>query len=78
MPRLKPYTERGLKRLTCSRKGCTRKAAAQWSACADGNIQRPLCSECDIDLNRLVLQWIGDPEWVAKISAYVASLKEKA
>lgn len=68
--RRKPYTGAGIRRLPCSRAGCTRRAHAQWSGCADGNLQRPLCAECDVHLNWLVLQWWGDPDAETKIVAY--------
>ncbi len=45
--RRKPYTARGIVRLACFR--CGRPARFQWSICADGNVQRPLCGECDAD-----------------------------
>lgn len=64
------YTQGEVERRLCSRAGCWRMAHACWSGCADDNVQRPLCAECDIDLNRQVLQWWGDPEWEARITAY--------
>lgn len=66
--RRRPYTQAGIKRLPCFR--CGAKAEHQWSICADGNLQRPVCWDCDIDLNRLVLEWAGDPDADAKIAAY--------
>jgi hypothetical protein len=51
-----PYTAAGIKRLDCFRK-CGRKASSQWLICADG-VYRPLCTECDIELNRLVLSFM--------------------
>lgn len=66
--RRKPYTAIGIKRCKCWR--CGKPAQQQWSVCADGNIQRPICNRCDIDLNALVLRWAGDPEWQSKIDAY--------
>lgn len=68
--RYPPYTQRGLARLLCSKAGCGRRASAGWSGCADGNITRPLCPECDVDLNYLVLLWWGDPDADVKIVAY--------
>ena len=67
--RREPYTQAGIQRLLCVR-GCGRKAHASWQACADGRLHRPLCWPCDVELNKLVLQWMGDPEWEAKIKAY--------
>ncbi len=69
MGRRKPYLERGIGRLPCFR--CGKPATFQWSICADGNLQRPLCAGCDVELNDHVLQWAGDPDAQAKIDAYV-------
>lgn len=64
-----PYTHNGIRRLKCYR--CKkRRAVHQWQCCADGNTWRPLCLVCDIALNKLVLQWVGDPEWQSKLKAY--------
>lgn len=71
--RRKPYTQSGLARLPCWR--CGRKPCLhQWQLCADGNIYRPLCVECDLDLNFLVLDWAGDPEIGQKMASYQARL----
>lgn len=66
--RKQPYTAIGIRRLPCAR--CGKRAYASWQICADGNLYRPLCMECDIALNELVLRWIGDPDAEAKIAAY--------
>lgn len=66
--RKKPYTESGVRRLPCSR--CGNMASHQWQVCADNNLWRPLCVSCDIELNRLVLDWMGDPELESKIESY--------
>jgi hypothetical protein len=66
--RRKPYTEIGIRRLPCFR--CGAAARFQWSICADGNIQRPLCAECDVALNNLVLRFMGDPEAASKVERY--------
>lgn len=66
--RRRPYTQAGIRRLLCFR--CGQKAEHQWSICADGNLQRPICQSCDVELNKLVLEWAGDPEADAKIAAY--------
>lgn len=69
MPRKRPYTQIGVRRLMCFR--CkTRRAEFQWQICADGNVFRPLCPQCDVDLNEMVLRWVGDPEAEAKLRAY--------
>jgi hypothetical protein len=54
-----PYTERGIRRLRCVR--CGEQATQRWRACADG-LWRPICTDCDILLNRLALFFMADPE----------------
>lgn len=70
--RTKPYTERGLRRLNCFR--CGNNAHAQWQICADGNQYRPICVMCDIDLNRLVLEFMRDPEVEMKMAIYESDM----
>jgi len=55
--RKKPYTQIGIERLPCFR--CGTKSTHQWQICADQNLFRPVCIECDIALNRLVLKFMG-------------------
>lgn len=55
MPRIKPYTKLGLTRLNCIR--CGEPAKTQWQICADSNIYRPICLQCDFDLNVMVMHW---------------------
>lgn len=69
--RKRPYTNMGVRRLPCFR--CGEPACAQWSICADGNVHRPICNECDIELNRIVLRWAGDPDAEEKVALYRAS-----
>lgn len=66
--RNKPYTAVGISRAECFR--CGAKAAFQWQVCADRNRYRPLCADCDVALNKLVLEWMKDPEAEKKIAAY--------
>lgn len=65
-----PYTEIGIRRLKCSREGCANKATSQWQICADGRLYRPICSECDAEINRMVLAFMGDPDIETKMSRY--------
>jgi len=67
-PRRKPYTAAGIKRVPCAR--CGAPGVHQWQICSDGNQFRALCVACDIALNRLVLKWVGFPDWRAKAAAY--------
>ena len=67
--RKKPYTENGINRLKCFR--CNRKAKFQWNICADDNTYRPICIECDIKLNKLVLKFMGFKDWRNKMKRYL-------
>lgn len=62
------YTNEEIARLKCVR--CGNPAVSQWSACADGNLNRPLCKPCDVGLNAVALFFIGDPKARQKIVAY--------
>lgn len=68
--RKKPYTVIGIERLPCFR--CGKPAYHQWQICADGNLYRPVCLDCDIELNEMVLFWFGFSfeEVVVKIEKY--------
>ena len=57
--RTKPYTAEGIRRLRCIR--CGAQARTQWQVCADGNQYRPLCLDCDFELNEMVMAWMGLP-----------------
>lgn len=75
MPRKTPYTMNGIRRLKCYR--CkVNKATQQWNICADGNVYRAICTECDIALNKMVLEWIGDPN--AGMKMYIYRIKLEA
>jgi hypothetical protein len=67
--RKKPYTEKGLERLPCFR--CGKKPSThQWSACSDNNLWRPICVDCDIKLNKMVLIFMRCPHAQKKIMEY--------
>ena len=66
-----PYTSKGIARLPCYR--CGKQAEYQWQVCADKRLFRPLCGHCDVALNKMVLQFMGDPDAEAKIDQYAAS-----
>ncbi len=68
--RRKPYTQIGIGRLACAR--CAKRPAVhQWNCCALGNLWIPLCLKCDIDLNRLTMEWLGVPNQVSLLDTYV-------
>ena len=66
--RKKPYTEIGIRRVPCAR--CGAPSTQQWQTCADGSLWRGVCTECDIQLNTLVLVFMDDPDVDEKIKAY--------
>lgn len=58
--RRRPYSAIGIARMKCIR-GCGRRARYQWQICSDGNVYRPVCRECDVELNEMVMRWaFGD------------------
>lgn len=73
------YTVGDLARLQllCARAGCARVALFTWSACADANWLRPLCPECDVEMNDMVLRWMGDPDRTEKMRAYRAEMERR-
>lgn len=70
--RIKPYTKAGVRRCACQR--CGQRAHAQWSICANGNRQVPICRGCDIELNRMVLEWVGADRVDERMAAYTEAL----
>lgn len=64
-----PYTARGIRRFRCIR-GCGRMGEHQWQICADHNVYRPLCLECDVELNEMVMRWAFGDKREACIAAY--------
>lgn len=70
--RKKPYTEAGIKRMKCVR--CPNRARFQWNICADGNVFRPICAECDVELNSLVMRWAFGEGREADIESYSAKV----
>lgn len=71
--RKKPYTSEGVRRLPCYR--CGAPACHVWNACADA-VFRPICIDCDIDLNRIVLRWMGCPDAEHKLHIYDIKARE--
>lgn len=67
-PRTEPYTAQGIRRVKCVR--CSSPAVHQWQVCADDNHYRALCLACDVELNKMVLEWARDPNAASKVAAY--------
>lgn len=66
--RIKPYTQEQIRKRWCIR--CGEPAIHQWQICADDNIHRPICEACDIELNELVLKFMGFRDYEKKMVAY--------
>jgi len=49
---------------------CGGKAKQVWNICADGNRDRGICKKCDIELNQIVLIFMGFRNWKAKMKKY--------
>ena len=73
--RRKPYTQTGIRRLKCVR--CGNQAEFTWQICSDGNLHRPICRECDIKLNEMVLKWAGFDDWQEKMYKYRVELAKR-
>lgn len=73
--RREPYTSLGIKRVSCVR--CGTPAVHQWNVCADDNRYRALCLDCDIALNKLVLEWANCPDAAAKVARYECEQRTK-
>lgn len=69
-----PYTERGVHRVPCAK--CNGRAELQWStACATDNQFVALCVDCDVALNRMVLEWLGLPDVDGVMAAYESRMR---
>ncbi len=54
--RRKPYTEIGINRVPCRR--CGGSSSQQWQICSLDNKWAGICDKCDIELNRIVLEFM--------------------
>ena len=54
--RRRPYTTTGISRVPCVR--CGRPGVHQWQVCANGRRYSVVCLACDIELNRVVLDYM--------------------
>ncbi len=58
--RRKPYSAIGIRRVPCAR--CGQPSHHQWNACSLGGQYFGVCTECDIGLNRLAVEFMGFPD----------------
>lgn len=73
MPRRKPYTELGVRRVPCAR--CGKPSRHQWQICALDNLYHGVCADCDVDLNAMVLQFFQVRGWRDKAAAYADKVR---
>lgn len=68
-PSNRPFTEIGIKRMACVRCG-NKPSYSSWQICSDQRRHRPLCAQCDYDLQVLVLRWFGHPDTERLLEEY--------
>ena len=66
-----PYTSRGIRRVPCAR--CGKPSLHQWQICATGNRWMGVCEECDLDLNRMTLEFFRIHDAERLLAEYIAS-----
>lgn len=66
--RVKPYTERGISRVPCLK--CGKPSKYQWGICSNKNRNLPVCTSCDIELNRIFLDFADFPNKAELLQAY--------
>lgn len=71
--RKKPYTERGISRVPCFK--CGKPSTQQWQVCSLKNEWHGLCTECDIKLNALVLEFFKVPNADRICKQYASQVK---
>lgn len=67
-----PYTLVEISDVGCFR--CGAPASTQWQICSDGGIYRPLCKWCDIELNKICLEFLGFKDVDEKMLAYFCDM----
>lgn len=53
---------------------CGKRATESWNICADGNKIKYVCRKHNIELNELVLKFMGFRNWKAKMKKYKKGL----
>lgn len=54
-----PYTEAGISRIPCIH--CGEPSRQQWQVCANANQYVGVCNKCDLELNRIMLDFMDIP-----------------
>lgn len=68
-----PYTEVGIKRVPCIK--CGKPSKYQWSICSNNNRSLAICTDCDIELNRIFLDFANFSNKDELLQAYAESKK---
>ena len=66
--RRKPYTTIGIRRVPCAK--CGKPSVHQWQVCAMGNQWFGVCQDCDIELNRLAVEFMRIQDGKAVMARY--------
>lgn len=66
--RKQPYTAIGIRRVPCSR--CGSPSEHQWQVCAIDNRWLGVCVSCDVELNRVALEFMRVPNAGDLVAAY--------
>lgn len=72
--RKKPYTVIGISRVKCFR--CEKKASQQWQICANKSLFLPICIDCDIKMNELILEFMKFSNRKSMLKRYIKFLGE--
>jgi len=52
---------------------CKKDGEFTWNICADNNKNRVMCLRCDIEINELVLRYMGFKNWRKMMKKYILS-----
>lgn len=63
-----PRTEEEISKIPCAR--CGAPSRYQWNACANGNHHVAICRDCDVEVNRMVLDFFRIPGREEMMAAY--------
>jgi hypothetical protein len=55
-----PYTDIGIRRIPCAH--CYKPSVHQWQICANKNRYMGVCLDCDIEINRIVGEFMHLPK----------------
>ena len=71
------YSDSMLKKTKCCVDGCTNMSRYQWSICACGGKWMPMCSDHDLEINQMVLEWSQIKGWKGKLQKYRSRVRQE-